>query len=71
MFGFRKKNSTSLIQITQQIKTSIEDGKYVCGIFIDLKKAFDNVNRAILLGKLADNGIRGDRKQYVHYNLQM
>ena len=38
-FGFRMQNSTihALLQITEQIKSSMEDGKFRCGIFIDLK----------------------------------
>ena len=32
---------------------SIDNGKYECGIFIDLRKAFNTVNREILLNKLA------------------
>ena len=80
-FGFRKKCSTShsLIEITEKIRESIDSGKYGCGIFIDLKKAFDTVNHEILLRKLEHYGIRGSilkwfesyltgRKQYVFYN---
>ena len=50
-FGFRKKHSTThtLISMTEHIKSSIESGKFGCGIFIDLKKAFDTVNHTILL----------------------
>ena len=53
-FGFRKKHSTthSLISITEHIKSSIESGQFGCGIFIDLKKAFDTVNHTILLKSL-------------------
>ena len=48
--NFRKQNSTvhALIQITEQIRSSIENEKYGCGIFIHLRKAFDTVNHAIL-----------------------
>ena len=80
-FGFRKNNSTSfaLIQITEKIKESIEKKKYGCGIFIDLRKAFDTVNHEILLKKIDHYGIRGtslnwfesylsNRKQYVFHN---
>ena len=80
-FGFRQNNSTiyALIQITEMIKESIDNHKYGCGIFIDLRKAFDTVNHNILLIKLEHYGIRGtalkwfesylsDRKQYVYHN---
>ena len=82
-FGFRKNNSTTnaLIQITEKIKESIYNCKYGCGIFIDLRKAFDTVNHEILLNKLEHYGIRDsmldwfrsylkDRKQYVSINEQ-
>ena len=80
-FGFRKNNSTSyaLMEITEQIKESIDKGKYGCGIFIDLRKAFDTVNHSILVNKLEHYGVRGillewfklyltGRKQYVFHN---
>ena len=60
-FGFRKKMSTghSLVEITEEIKESIDEGRFGCGIFIDLKKAFDTVNHKILLTKLEHYGVRG------------
>ena len=80
-FGFRKNNSTTfaLLEITEKIKETIDNKKYGCGIFIDLRKAFDTVNHEILLKKLEYYGIRGkaltwftsyltNRKQYVFLN---
>ena len=80
-FGFRKNNSTTyaLMEITEKIKESIDKKKYGCGIFIDLRKAFDTVNHNILLNKLEHYGIRGtallwfksylsNRIQYVFHN---
>ena len=53
-YGFRKNNSTAyaLIQMTEQIKGSIDKGTFGCGIFIDHCKAFDTVNHEILLLKV-------------------
>ena len=78
-FGFRAAYSTthSLIDITENIRKTMEAKKHGCGVFIDLKKAFDTVNHDILLHKLEHYGIResaldwfksylSDRKQYVH-----
>ena len=69
----------ALINITEKIKESIDKGKYGCGIFIDLRKAFDTVNHDILLLKMEHYGVRGstlqwfkpylhERKQYVYIN---
>ena len=80
-FGFREKCSTThaLISITESIRQSIDKNEFGCGIFIDLKKAFDAVNHAILLTKLNHYGIRGvvhdwfksylsQREQFVNVN---
>ena len=79
-FGFRKNNSTvhALIQIREMIKASIDTGKFGCGIFIDLRKAFDTVNHEVLLEHygIRDSMLKWfqsyliDRKQYVSINGQ-
>ena len=77
--GLGKITIYALMEITENIKESIDNGKYGYGIFIDLKKAFDTVNHKILLTKLEHYGVRGvmlnwfesyltGRKQYVFYN---
>ena len=46
-FGFRQSYSTSyvLIHLTENIQEALDQGKYGCGIFVDLQKAFaDDTN---------------------------
>ena len=45
-YGFRGNRSTqhATIDIVNQIQTNMEKRLFTCGIFIDLKKAFDTVN---------------------------
>ena len=53
-YGFRKQHSTqhAILDIINGIWDNMDQKMYSCGIFIDLKKAFDTVNHDILLGKL-------------------
>ena len=80
-FGFRSGHSTdhALISLTETIKSSLDNKRFGCGIFIDLQKAFDTVNHDSLLQKLEHYGIRGtalkwfqsyltNRKQFVSIN---
>ena len=67
------------MQLIDEISSSVDNKEYCAGIFLDLSKAFDTVNHAILINKLGHYGIRGlalkwtcshlsDRKQYVECN---
>ena len=76
--GFRIGISTNIAigKLLNKIILGLEANKYGVGVFLDLQKAFDMVDRSILLSKLSHYGIRGnpnnlinsflsDRKQYV------
>ena len=60
-FGFRQNYSTinALISLTETIRKYLDEGKFVCGVFVDLQKAFDTVEHDILLKKFEDYGVRG------------
>ena len=60
-FGFRKKHSTNhaLISLTEMIRLALDNDQFVCGVFINLQKAFDTVDHKILLSKINHYGIKG------------
>ena len=60
-FGFRAKHSTNLalLDIIEQVRTSLDNKKFACGIFVDFQKAFDTANHDILISKLNTYGVRG------------
>ena len=60
-YGFRQGHSTehAILDIVNAIQSNMDAGKFSCGVFVDLKKAFDTVDHGILLKKLAHYGFRG------------
>lgn len=65
-FGFRKGHDceAALDFLIMQWKKEIENNKIVIAVFIDLKRAFETVDRNILLQKLEMYGIRGETKKW-------
>lgn len=60
-YGFREKSSTSnaVVEMVNKIQLYLDNRLDVLGVFLDLSKAFDTVNRSILAAKLNFAGIRG------------
>ena len=80
-FGFRKYHSTNhaIIKLVERVPKALDTGKYIVGVFLDLKKSFDTVDHCILLNKLEKYEMRGNllywfksylsfRGQFVEYN---
>ena len=65
-FGLWYKHSMEhvLISLIETIKKYLDDDAIVCGIFIDLLKAFDIVNYEIVLEKLKHFGIRSKQNDW-------
>ena len=60
-YGFRDHRSTehAVLDTVKKIQENMDKGMFSCGVFIDLKKAFDTVDHYIFLQKLYDCGVRG------------
>ena len=60
-YGFQRGKSTvhNLTHLTNFVSRELNEKKFVIGVFLDLKKAFDVVNHEILLKKLKKLGLNG------------
>ena len=81
-FGFRKNLNTTdaALKLVNDMVPVFQNKRYGACLFVDFRKAFDTLDRDILLRKLFIMGVRGigdeilnsyykgDRKQYVHVN---
>ena len=58
-WGFRSRRSTvsALIDATYNWAQAIDNGKEICALFFDLRKAFDSVPHRLLLDKLKISGL--------------
>ena len=70
-FGFSKNFSTThaIINLIDSIENAFDKNKFACGVFIDLKKAFDTVDHEIFLKKLWHYGIRGIANDWFKFYL--
>ena len=67
-FGFRNGHSTymPILLLQDQVTKGFEQNLISCGIFLDLKKAFDTVDHDILCKKIQAYGITGNFLSMIH-----
>ena len=77
-FGFCSRHSTNraLLDLTEDIRSIMDDNKFAVGVFVYLQKAFDTVDHNILLKNYGIRGVANNwfksylsnRKQFVIIN---
>ena len=67
-YGFRPKYSIdyAVMSLQNYIIKEFEKGNYTIGIFLDLSKAFDTLDKNLLLNKLHSYGIRGIPNKWIN-----
>ena len=75
-YGFRKFHSTdlALLELVDKVSNALAKKEHIISVFMDLSKAFDTLDHAILISKLEHYGIRGIAlkwfKSYINNRLQ-
>ena len=71
-YEFRSSMSTTeaLLDLVEEITTSLDKNKYTVGVFIDLKKAFDTVDQDILCKKTHFYGLHAVAQKWIHSYLE-
>ena len=58
-FGYRERRSTqhATTLLVDEIRQTVDNGKMVGALFLDLSKAFDTMSHDLILSKLCDFGV--------------
>ncbi len=53
-YGFRSNRSTSMavMELVEDISSSMDNNEYTVGVFLDLKKAFDTIDYGLTLNQI-------------------
>ena len=65
--GFRRGRSCEiqLLELVEELTTTLESGKQADVLIVDFSKAFDKVNHSLLLHKLQRYGVQGTTNTWI------
>ena len=65
-----KSTDHALSQVVNTIEHGIGQGKYVCGVFLDIKGAFDNIKYTAILNEFRARGVEDDITNWYQHFLE-